>query len=42
MSDFSNFTRPIILSVEGNIGAGKTTIIEKMKERLSSDEIIFL
>jgi deoxyadenosine/deoxycytidine kinase len=43
MSSFSISTHyPIILSIEGNIGAGKTTIIEKMKERLQSDEIIFV
>jgi deoxyadenosine/deoxycytidine kinase len=42
MSTFSNFPRPVILSIEGNIGAGKTTIIEKMKDRLRSDEIVFV
>lgn len=43
MSDFSiSHSRPIILSIEGNIGAGKSTIIEKMKERMSSDEVIFV
>lgn len=33
---------PTIISIEGNIGSGKTTIIEHMKRRLESDKIIFL
>lgn len=35
--------RPLIISVEGNIGAGKTTIIDKLeKEMLENKEIVFL
>lgn len=34
--------RPKIISIEGNIGAGKTTIVENMQNRLASDRIIFL
>lgn len=35
--------RPRILSVEGNIGAGKTTILEQLQKRLADDKsIIFL
>lgn len=33
---------PIIISVEGNIGAGKSTIMEKMQELLESKEIVFM
>ena len=33
---------PIIISVEGNIGAGKSTIMEKMQELLESKEIGFM
>jgi deoxyadenosine/deoxycytidine kinase len=35
-------TKPMIISVEGNIGAGKTTIIEQMQLQMESDKIIFL
>lgn len=31
-------SRPIIISLEGNIGAGKTTILEKLSQNLSSKE----
>lgn len=33
---------PLIVSIEGNIGAGKTTIIEQMQKQMESDKIIFL
>jgi deoxyadenosine/deoxycytidine kinase len=36
-------TKPVIISIEGNIGSGKTTIIEKMEKHLEHDEsILFL
>jgi deoxyadenosine/deoxycytidine kinase len=35
--------RPRIISIEGNIGAGKSTIIEKLKEKYENDpRVIFL
>lgn len=35
--------RPIIISIEGNIGAGKTTIVEKLQKHMSSDKnVVFL
>lgn len=33
---------PIFISVEGNIGAGKTTILKQMEKRLANEEIVFL
>ena len=34
---------PLIVSVEGNIGAGKTTIIDKLQEKMRSNkDILFL
>jgi len=38
----SSNSYPIIISVEGNIGAGKSTIIEKMQESFESEEIVFI
>ncbi len=36
-------TQPIIISIEGNIGAGKTTILEELKTRMGdSSYIIFV
>jgi thymidylate kinase len=35
-------SRPIIISLEGNIGAGKTTILEKLSQKLSSNQWVFL
>lgn len=35
-------TKPIFISVEGNIGAGKTTILKQMETRLANDDIVFL
>ena len=36
-------SRPTIISIEGNIGAGKTTIIENLQKKLAHNkEIIFL
>lgn len=32
----------VILSIEGNIGSGKSTIIEYLKENYNNDDIIFL
>jgi deoxyadenosine/deoxycytidine kinase len=35
--------QPYIVSIEGNIGAGKTTLVEELKTRLcSSNDIVFL
>jgi deoxyguanosine kinase len=35
--------QPYIVSIEGNIGAGKTTLVEELKTRLSSSsDIVFL
>jgi len=34
---------PIIISIEGNIGAGKTTALEKLQERMQGDNsVVFL
>jgi deoxyadenosine/deoxycytidine kinase len=41
MSDFQ-LKKPILISIEGNIGAGKTTIIEQMQKRIVNNKIIFL
>ena len=36
-------SKPVIVSIEGNIGSGKTTIIENLEKHLIKDEsIIFL
>ena len=37
-------TRPIIISIEGNIGSGKSTILSKLEEAMSDspDKIMFL
>ena len=36
-------TQPYIVSIEGNIGAGKTTLVEELKSRLSlTNDIVFL
>lgn len=36
-------SKPTIISIEGNIGAGKTTIIEKLQQNLAHDQtILFL
>jgi deoxyadenosine/deoxycytidine kinase len=38
-----NKTRPILISIEGNIGAGKSTIISKMQQKYKNrKDIIFL
>jgi len=34
--------QPIIISIEGNIGAGKSTILEELKTRMCSDDIKFV
>jgi len=35
--------KPVIISIEGNIGSGKTTILEKLKSRFQNDEsVVFL
>ena len=37
------FTKPVIISIEGNIGSGKTTIIENLEKHLAHDDtILFL
>jgi len=42
-SDISNRKYPLLLSVEGNIGAGKTTILEQLQSRLANDKtVVFL
>ena len=33
-------TQPIIISIEGNIGAGKTTILEELKTRMGNSSYI--
>lgn len=33
---------PVFISIEGNIGAGKTTIIRELERRLANEEIVFL
>lgn len=40
--NMSSFKLPLIISVEGNIGAGKSTILEKMQNKLESEEIVFV
>jgi deoxyadenosine/deoxycytidine kinase len=36
-------SKPIIISIEGNIGAGKTTIIDKLQQKMSgSTDVLFL
>lgn len=36
-------SRPLIVSIEGNIGAGKTTIIDKLQEKMRANtDILFL
>jgi len=36
-------SRPIIISIEGNIGAGKTTIIDKLQEHMKNNkDVLFL
>ena len=30
-------SRPIIISLEGNIGAGKTTLLEKLSEQINTE-----
>lgn len=36
-------TQPIIISIEGNIGAGKTTIVEKLQNKyIDNNKIVFL
>ena len=34
--------KPILISIEGNIGSGKTTIIEQMQKRINNNKILFL
>ena len=31
-----------IISIEGNIGSGKSTLIKKLKEIIKNDDILFL
>jgi deoxyadenosine/deoxycytidine kinase len=35
-------SKPILVSIEGNIGSGKTTIIEKLEKKLGGKGIVFL
>lgn len=37
LSEYSEYQRPRLLSVEGNIGAGKSTLIENLKETYAED-----
>ena len=37
LSDSNDILRPRLVSLEGNIGAGKTTLIEKLKKRYADD-----
>jgi deoxyadenosine/deoxycytidine kinase len=42
MTSYS-YNKPILISIEGNIGSGKTTILEKLESRFKSDpSILFL
>jgi signal recognition particle GTPase len=42
-SETSNYKRPRIVSLEGNIGAGKSTLIEKLKKKYNGNpKILFL
>jgi deoxyadenosine/deoxycytidine kinase len=34
--------KPVIISLEGNIGAGKTTLFEQLRKEIESEEVIFL
>ena len=40
-SFFSNETSKILLSIEGNIGAGKSTFLKKLSENFNEAEVIF-
>ena len=31
--------RPIIITIEGNIGAGKSTILQKLKEKIVQEKL---
>lgn len=43
MSSSLTCSRPMIISVEGNIGAGKTTIIDKLEEKMANrTDVVFL
>jgi thymidylate kinase len=44
MSSFSSTTnKPLLATIEGNIGAGKSSIIAKMKERYTNrSDIVFV
>ena len=43
MTSPSSHSRPMIISIEGNIGAGKTTIIDKLEEKMSNrQDVVFL
>jgi deoxyadenosine/deoxycytidine kinase len=43
MNALYNIQRPRLVSIEGNIGAGKSTLIQKLKEKYAeNDEIMFL
>ena len=33
---------PVVLSIEGNIGSGKSTILKFLKENNTTNDIIFL
>lgn len=42
-SDTSNYKRPRIVSIEGNIGGGKSTLIDKLKQKYNGNpKILFL
>jgi len=36
----ANSTQPIIISIEGNIGSGKSTLVERLKTKYSTDPTI--
>jgi deoxyadenosine/deoxycytidine kinase len=43
MSSFNNTQNPLLVTIEGNIGAGKSSIIAKMKERYADrSDIVFV